>query len=152
MAIYHGTAAAGNNETYHSTTTPQAGNQPSSEVKPRYISTVTPYLIVECKYCKGVFRFENMNNDGLRQFRLSHSSTCAELQAAITAYKAKYGEAAFSRNRVKIIGSAIGGSRVCHKQKPEQLLTRCGPRCINAKGTACDCKCRGANHGRKYAA
>jgi hypothetical protein len=25
--------------------------------------------------------------------------------------------------------------------------TECGPRCYNAVGPACDCKCRGMNHG-----
>lgn len=24
---------------------------------------------------------------------------------------------------------------------------RCGARCVNAMGPACDCRCRGANHG-----
>lgn len=150
MEGYH-TSAPADNHCGH-TTSPAAAEQPSNEVKTRYKSTVTPYLMLKCKYCKGVFRFENMNNEDLKEFRRTHSETCIELQAEIRAYKAKHGEPAFIRERVHILGRAIGGSRVSHKQKPEHLLTMCGPRCINAKGIICDCRCKGTNHGRKYAA
>jgi hypothetical protein len=150
MESYHAPAMAGNTSFDQN-----AEDPPGREGKPkkqRYRSELTPYLIVKCVYCKGVFRFENMNSESLKEFRLSHSSTCAEFQIAIANYKARHGEPEYIRNRVKFIGSAIGGSRVMHRQKPDHLLTRCGPRCRNAKGTDCDCICRGQFHGSNHAA
>lgn len=34
--------------------------------------------------------------------------------------------------------------------KPDSKRHACGARCTNATGPACDCKCRGANHGSGY--
>jgi len=37
--------------------------------------------------------------------------------------------------------------RVFDDAKPNKPRSACGARCINATGPACDCRCRGANHG-----
>ena len=38
--------------------------------------------------------------------------------------------------------------RVFDSHRPNRKRTECGARCLQATGPACDCKCKGENHGR----
>lgn len=107
----------------------------------------TPYVIAKCRYCKKAKRFTEPQNSELWDYRFAHAETCVKFQEAITTPLEKLGEEGFKRHRVNLIGQGFKVETVYHKQKPEAELTMCGPRCRQATGSDCDCRCAGANHG-----
>ena len=116
--------------------------------------------IGRCGVCRAAVRLEGyavqatplvwVANEGFRASTRGFDGTTAILDTDGKVHTTRVlssHEAVSVAKRCGCLGYAVA-RRVFDGGKPDSKRHTCDSKCTNATGPSCDCKCRGANHGR----
>lgn len=99
--------------------------------------------IGRCKTCKKAYRVEGVLASGRRE-------ACYDEQIVVSGTLV-YRTADQGTNPTALFVSCCSGraklSRVFDSHKPNRPRHECNAKCLASTGPACECKCKGANHG-----
>jgi len=121
----------------------------------------TGNYLVKCAYCKNKW-LEKENPNGV----YGREHACLKLEQLITkkqAYfetfilprlshlsKEQQDKERYYRSIVEAHSLVVGAEAIVWKQKDFGESKACNGKCLSAKNSACECQCRGRNHGLQH--
>lgn len=102
-----------------------------------------------CKVCKKGHRVDGMLARGVRSVAKGHAEDQVVISGSMLYLTADNGTNPTALS-VSCCEARVKLQRVYDSHKPNRPRHECNAKCLASTGPACECKCKGANHGSRH--